>query len=533
MFWRRNRQGLAIVALAMLLIVGETVGFLLPALSSLWPWTACLFALAVCIVVGWQTPAGRYLLVPLLGLTLAWRSEDGRLTLEQQGHRLRENGLPPTFDLRVESEVLRRCRPRQGGWTISFESHIEGIAVKVVAPVRQDGQVPSLGEVWRCAGWLSLKKSAPTRYARRTLWVMEEDHLVRIAEAKRSAMMFYRRISERLSGYVGTGLGWCPELAAFNRAMLLGLRTEVPAGRRKAFAAAGTMHVFAISGLHVMLIAGLLRVLLAKTGLPPKACAACVLPILWAYVMLSGARPSAVRAALMMSLWMGAGLFERKADGLAAWGHAAFLVYSLSPALIFDAGCALSFMVMLGIALWLRWSSQFATPLDWMRRIAAREQALGADRRAERIVVWQGLGLRILGGLGISFAAWIASAPLMARVFENLTLGGLVANVVVVPLAGIAVVLGAAGMVASMMFTPLGAFFNNLSALCTWTMAQISEGIAHLPGVAVETQPWSWCDCCLWYVAWLMLFAVLARHLPAREWIPIKTWRGEDDHGMA
>ena len=530
MFWRRNRQGLARVALAAALIGGEATGFAAPCLATLWPWAACLSAFAASVIVGWRIAFGRYLIAFLVGVTLAWRVEAGRLGLERRARQLGADGQPPAFELKVESEVVCRRRPHQGGWTVSFASHAGAVAVKVIAPVRRRRDAPSIGEIWRCAGWLSLKKTAPSHYARRTLWVMEADHLQRLSPVRGwAAAALYRRVSDLLSRHVGTGLGWCPGLAAFNRAMLLGRRAEVPPAKRSAFAAAGTMHVFAISGLHVMLVAGLLKTMLSTTGLSPRACAACAIPLLTGFVMLSGARPSAVRAALMTALWLGADLFDRKPDGLAAWGHAALAVYGLSPALLFDAGCALSFAVMLGIVLWLRWSAQFATPLDWMRRIAAREQALGACRRAERIVLWQRAGLRLLGGLGISVAAWIAGTPIAARMFGRLTLGSLVANVVVVPLAGMSVVLGAAGATASMVAAPLGAFFNNLAAFCTWLMERVSELVAGCPGATCETQPWSGGDCCLWYAAWLAIFAVLARHLPPREWIPVRSWLQGDE----
>ena len=532
MFWRRNRQGLARVALAAALVGGEVVGFAVPSLSALWPWAACLATFAVSVAIGWRIAVGRYLIAILAGVTLAWRVEAGRLALERRAHQLGVGGQPPSFELKVESEAVFRRRPQQGGWMVSFGSHVGAVAVKVVAPVRHRHDAPSLGEIWRCAGWLSLKKTAVSRYARRTLWVMEEDHLQRLSPVRRwSAAVSYRRVSDFLSRRAGTGLGWCPSLAAFNRAMLLGRRAEVSPRKRSVFTAAGTMHVFAISGLHVMLVAGLLKMMLSKVGLSPRACAACAIPLLTGFVMLSGARPSAVRAALMTTLWLGADLFDRKPDSLAAWGLAALMVYGLSPALLFDAGCALSFVVMLGIMLWLRWSAQFATPLDWMRRIAAREQVLGACRRAERIMKWQSVGLRILGGLGISAAAWIAGTPITARLFGCLTLGSLVANVVVVPLAGMSVVLGATGMLASMVAAPLGAFFNTLAALCIWLMERISDLIASCPGATCATQPWSGGDCCLWYIAWLALFAVLARHLPPREWIPVRTWLqgGEGD----
>ena len=535
MFWRRNRPGLMRVALAATLIGGEAAGFAAPRLAVLWPWAACLAVFAVSAVIGWRIAFGRYLVALLVGVTLAWRTEAGRISLEGQAHQMGADGLPPTFDLKVEGDVACRRRPRQGGWVVSFASHVGAVSMKVVAPVRRRCDVPSAGETWRCAGWLSLKKTAPSRYARRTLWVMEADHLRRLSAARRwSPEAAYRKASDFLSRYVGMGLGWCPGLAAFNRAMLLGRRAEVSSAKRSIFAAAGTMHVFAISGLHVMLVAGLLKMLLSKMGLPPRACAACAIPLLAAFVMLSGARPSAVRAAFMAMLWLGAGLFGRKADGLAAWGNVAIPIYGLSPALVFDVGCTLSFAVMLGIALWLRWSAQFATPLDWLRRIAAREQALGEDRRAARLMLWQGRGLRLLGWLGISFAAWIAGTPIAARVFGTLTLGGLVANVAVVPLAGMAVALGAAGMALSVVAVPLGAFFNNLAALCTWLMERVSELVADCPGATCETQPWSGLDCCLWYAAWLALFAVLARHLPPRERIAVKTWlAGEVENGNA
>ena len=312
--------------------------------------------------------------------------------------------------------------------------------------------------------------------------------------------------------------------------MLLGRRSEIPFERKKVFAAAGTMHVFAISGLHVMMIAGLLRMILARTGLSPCACAACAIPLLTAYVMLTGASPSAVRAASMASLWLGAELFGRKPDSLAAWGNAALVIYGISPEMVFDAGCALSFAVMLGILLWIRWAREFATPLDWLQKIAERENALGNNRCVTALLAWHRRGVWLLGALGISSAAWIAGAPIMARVFGRIALGSLVSNIVVVPLAGVSVVLGAVGMAASAVVPPIGALFNNLSALCTWIMEQVSEVVALCPGLSWDTLPWSWCDCFIWYMAWIMLFAVLSRHLPRRETVFLRTLEMEDNN---
>ena len=349
-----------------------------------------------------------------------------------------------------------------------------------------------------------------------------------------SPCVIYRKVSGFLARYADVGLGWSPELASLNKAMLLGKRGEIGANKRRTFAFAGTIHVFAISGLHVMLVAGLINMLLEKAHLSNAMRSACALPILAAYVMMSGARPSAVRAALMMSLWLGAGLFGRKPDSLSAWAVAAIAVYGISPSMVFDPGCVLSFVVMLGILLWIRWSSQFASPLDWLLKRAAEEGQLGVRRRRDLLLKLHHAGMWVLSALGISFAAWVAGVPVAARVFGRISVGGILANVVVVPLAAVSVVAGAAGVAFSMVFAPLGAFLNNVAAACTWLMEEVSEFTATCPFASFETQPWSGGDCALWYVAWLSLAFVLARHLPRREFIALGNWsNGGGDHGVS
>ena len=179
---------------------------------------------------------------------------------------------------------------------------------------------------------------------------------------------------------------------------------------------------------------------------------------------------------------------------------------------------------MLGIVLWIRWTSAFASPLDGLLRLAAQAQTLGEEERKKFFLKWYFRGMWVLGALGISFAAWIASTPIAARIFGRITVGGILANVVVVPLATVSVVLGVAGTVASSVAVPLGAFFNNLAAGCIRLMELLSEWVVRCPGASFETQAWSWCDCGIWYVAWMALFAVLSRNLPRKEWIPVKTW---------
>ena len=522
-FWRQNEAAIQPVLLAAALITGELLGFGVPCVAGLWPWAALFTVFAFGVLWGMQVPGCRYWVVALAGLTLAWRTESGRLALEIRSRQVDGRGLPPAYELDVESEVnLRRCAAKDRT-AVSFLSHLGAVPVKVIALTDGHGRIPAFGETWRCSGWLTLKKNAPSRYGRRTLWVMDRAHL-RFVASKWSAARFYRRVSDYLARHAEIGLGWCPELAAIGKAMLLGRRADVPGPRRKSFADAGTIHVFAISGLHVMLVAGLISMSLKCAGLSYTARSALAIPALAAFVMLSGCRPSAVRAAIMASLWFAAGIFERNPDSLAAWGNAATLVYGLSPAMIFDVGCALSFGVMLGIVLWLRWVRDVASPADAILRVAEREQALGDTVRVQRVLRWHGRCKWLLGTLGVSCAAWIAGTPIAAFAFGRLTFGSVLANIVAVPLAGISIVLGMAGVALSVIARPLGALFNNLSAICIWLMVKVSELVARCPGVSWNLQDWSVTDCAIWYVCWIALFAALRRFLPARERITVKAW---------
>ncbi len=523
---RARVSGLSMVCVAFALVLGEGLGFESHRLAGMWPWACLCTTLLALVWLGWDVRHLRWPVAALAGVALSWRCETRRMDVEERSHSPSADGRPPAYELDVEGKVSSRERRSKDGRLVTFGSTVDGVPVRVVIRMGMVGETPKAGERWRCHGWLSLRQGAPSRYSCRTLWVLGGDQMERIAPAAGpAAQAAYRSASDRMAAYGEAGLVWRRELALTNMAMLLGRRGGVGSDKRAAFAAAGTMHVFAISGLHVMLIAGALNALLKKAGLSPSMQAALCIPLLAAYVMLTGARASAIRAALMLSLWFGARLFGRKPDSLAALGVTAIIVYAYSPAKVFDVGCGLSFAVILGILLWIRWSSRFALPFAGALEWAAEERALGAEGRFGALLCrWRGRIMWVLGMLGVSLASWIASTPISAMVFGRISMGGLVANVAVVPLATMSVLFSAMGVAASVVARPIGALFNNLAACCTWMMEWVSETVAKCPGASFETYPWSWLECIVWYAAWIGIFAVAARNLRPRGRIQMAHW---------
>ena len=262
--------------------------------------------------------------------------------------------------------------------------------------------------------------------------------------------------------------------SALNRAILLGERTRLPPGLRRIFAASGAMHVFAVSGLHVMAVAGVLALLLRLVLVPRRVAGAAALPGVWGYVCLIGAPPSAVRAALMASFCCAAPLFWRRPSIVVAWSLTLLAVCVADPVLVTDVGCQLSFTVMLSIIL-------------------------------AGMCLREGDGA-VAGTLWMTFAAWVAGVPITAHVFGHVTPGGLLANIVLIPAAGVTVAAGAAGVLAGFVSDALAAHLNNLAALASEAMAGVASAVASIPGADLAVRPWPVPVCAAWYGALVAVF---------------------------
>ena len=518
-FFVGSRDACRLAGCTATLVAGACAAFAVPACAGLWPHFAYL---AVVIFLAAWGRGARGLQLPaifMLGALLAFRADDARARILAANARL--GGPRPIHELEVEGDVREWTRERDGAALVSFASHVGPLPLSVVMP-RPAGDLPRIGETWRCPGWISRKPPHGNRFARRTLWVSGEGSVparpsaARVASASVwSPAVVYSTCAEELACRAAAGLDWCAELAGFNQAILLGSRGGLTRARRTMFAAAGTIHVFAISGLHVMVVAGLITGLLKRFDVPLRARGLVAVPLVVAYTLLTGARPSAVRAAIMVSLWYLAPVFGRRPDPLAAWSVTAFAVYALHPERLFDVGCTLSFAVMFGIVLWIDGTRYLVSPLPgavvqtwrrWGWRERLRRQA-GAFAQA----------------MGVSFAAWVASVPVTACVFGRFTVGGLVANVVLILCAKWMVNAGVTGLAASFLCLPLGALCNNAAAALTGVMVVASEQVAAWPWASVEVEPWSAGTCLAWYGVWGALFAALCRFWPRRVPFP-RTW---------
>ena len=210
--------------------------------------------------------------------------------------------------------------------------------------------------------------------------------------------------------------------------MTLGWKPALTNEVYEPFMRSGTMHIFAISGLHIALIAGILAGLLRMFQVPRIGCGWVVIPLIWFYTAATGWQPSAIRSTVMMSIIIGGWALKRPSDLVNSLAAAAFIILLWDPQQIFGASFQLSFLVVLSIAL-------LVPPLDAARDRLLRTDPLLPAELLPRWRRWLETPLRwVTTSLAVSLAAWLGSLPLTAYYFHLLSPVTLLANLCIVPL---------------------------------------------------------------------------------------------------
>ncbi len=146
--------------------------------------------------------------------------------------------------------------------------------------------------------------------------------------------------------------------------MLLGAREQLDQQRTAAFFATNTIHVLAISGLHIGMLATAMFWALRLGLLPRRSALVAVAVLVVIYTLVTGAPPSAVRAAILVVLVCTSLLWGRNVLGYNCLAAAALVVLAINPADLFRAGPQLSFLAVGTLVWfgphWMRWQQQDA-----------------------------------------------------------------------------------------------------------------------------------------------------------------------------
>lgn len=269
--------------------------------------------------------------------------------------------------------------------------------------------------------------------------------LARTAEDGAAGLAIYR-VRVAISRWVQTALP--DERGAFAAAIMTGDRSAMGQEVLEDLRASNLAHLLAISGLHMGLLTGFVFLVMRNALLlwpgftlrhPAKKVAAfCALVVAAGYYAMSGGNVATERAFIMVSVMLVAVMLDRRALTIRAVAIAALIVLVLRPEALSGPGFQMSFAATTALVAVFGFLRRF--DMDWLPR-------------------------RLRPALGVvlsSLIAGLATAPISAAHFNQVSHYGLLANVLSVPVMGTLVMPAA---VLAAVLAPVG-----LSGIGLWLM---------------------------------------------------------------
>jgi competence protein ComEC len=352
----------------------------------------------------------RVSLTGTLAAMVEYDGEKSRLVLDVREVQLldgRGNRIPVTGRIRLS------MRGRVPGF-------FPGDTLLIIASVRPVSNFRTPG-VFDYQGYMAAKKIYLTG------WIKNSAHIVRVKDLTRTGMDRLLSLPELIRQRIALFLEQHLEkrISGLYQALLIGTRSAVSRDIQEQFKTTGTMHLLAISGLHMGLLGLMLSLvftwlfkrsewLLLHLHVPTLALSA-TMPVLLGYAFIAGMNTPVLRALVMASIVLGALLLRRQHCMLHLVAAAALFVLACNPLALFTASFQLSFSAVAALAL-------------FMPRLMDTDQ--GHVKKTFGTSLLKGLKTALL----VSIIATVGTLPFMLLHFHRFSTIGPVMNLLVEPL---------------------------------------------------------------------------------------------------
>lgn len=263
---------------------------------------------------------------------------------------------------------------------------------------------------------------------------------------------------------------------------LLGDRYNIPQHITGLFQKAGVVHILAISGFNVGIVAYATFLFLKMFPLGRRWHYILTILILVAYAVLTGGQPPVARATIMAVVFLAGFILEREPESINTLACAALLILFVNPVNLFDVGFQLSFVSVLAIIVFYpKCVSIFFKLQD---KTANTNKAVRA-------------GMSVLKYIGqsfiLSFCAYAGVAMMIVYYFELATPVAILANLAVIPLSALIVILGIGLLLTGLTLPAVTFLFADcirvllaLMVKFVFLCVQIPGAYFHVPGVPLS-----------------------------------------------
>jgi competence protein ComEC len=241
--------------------------------------------------------------------------------------------------------------------------------------------------------------------------------------------------------------------------MLLGDASGISAFIFQDMVRTGTVHVLVVSGTNVGLVVFVCHILLKLLRIPRRPRFFFLFPAIVLYCLITGASPPVIRAGIMASVFVSAYLFQREADIINSCCLAVLAMLAWDPRQLFDVSFQLSFASVLAIIL------LFPRLKKLFRADAIKQKFLGY----------------ICDSCLVSASAWLGTGFLLAWYFQMVSPVSILANLFIVPLAGLITLSGACLVISSWLAPCITRFCAISCDHAVFLMVLLNSWFANLP----------------------------------------------------
>jgi competence protein ComEC len=303
-------------------------------------------------------------------------------------------------------------------------------------------------------------------------WQISNGYLVRCCEPASLLKSFFGSIFEKFSRAITAGVQDRGVETGIMLGMLTGAKDRMDSFSRTMFSDLGISHLFAVSGLHIGIIATAIDFLLRFFSVRKKMRIFPTLILLTLYVNAIGCSPSSLRAVTMVAFYFGAILLGRRPNVLSALANSALLHALYDPFAVFSISFLLSYAVVAGIVL-------IGVPLqNFLSNLFLNLHGLRIESYPRMHRISLKFKRALIVSFSISVAGHLMSLPLSIEHFGIVSLLTVPINVLVVPIATAAIIVGATSLFFGLCgLWPICAILNKIACFLIYVFRIVSQSM--------------------------------------------------------
>lgn len=325
-----------------------------------------------------------------------------------------------------------------------------------------------------------------------------------VINPSKNILKYIFRLKEKFRKIINETLPY-PQRAILT-ALIIGERTGIPKEINNAFVRTGTVHILAISGLHVGLISYIFYLFLRILRIPRRISYLALAFMLLGYALLTGGNSPVVRSTIMAITYIVGLLSLRRHQILNSLALSCLLILIFKPQQLFNAGFQLSFLSILSII-------ALVPLIERMFKygtisLSGKNVSCLALKKIVRYI-------RCL--LIVSLVAWGGIVPVVGYYFKIITPVAVIANLFAIPLSFLVLMVGFMTLLAGLISAAAMQILANTNLLGISLLIKGSVLLSKIPLGSFSIDIFSFPVIFTYYFVLAAIFFMLSTKLPREE----------------